>query len=88
MTNNELKETIIDNGYEDILLFESPSYTDAFIGISHDNRAIYDFDKMIECLMQEDEFDETEAIEFIEYNTLRALDYYDNAPIVLYKLNM
>ena len=86
MTFKELDELVIDNGYEDILLFNHPSYVDAFIGISDDNRAIYDFDLMVEYLMKEDDIDASSAIEFIEYNTLRTLPYYKNSPIIKYSI--
>ena len=86
MTFKELNELITDNGYEDVLLFDSPSYVDAFIGISDDNRAIYDFDLMVECLIKDDDIDASSAIEFIEYNTLRALPYYKNSPIIKYSI--
>ena len=86
MTFKELNELITDNGYEDVLLFDSPSYVDALIGISDDNRAIYDFDLMVECLIKEDDIDASSAIEFIEYNTLRTLPYYENSPIIKYSI--
>ena len=39
---------------------------------------------MIEDLMEEESIDFEDALEFIEYNTLRALPYMgDNAPIIL-----
>lgn len=39
---------------------------------------------MIEDLMKEEDLDYEDALEFIEYNTLRALPYMgDNAPIIL-----
>ena len=39
---------------------------------------------MVECLVKEDGMTEEEAIEFIEYNTIRAIPYFGpNAPIVL-----
>ena len=42
---------------------------------------------MVEWLMKQDNMDETEAVEFIEYNTIRALPYVgDGAPIIMYKL--
>lgn len=65
-------------------MFESPSYDDAFIGLTLDNRAVYDYNKMIECLMKEDDISYEEAIEFIDYNTIRALPYIgEKAPVVI-----
>ena len=67
------EEKILDNGYEDVLILKNYSYDDALIGISEDDRAIYDFDKMIEWLMETENFTQEEAIEWIEYNTIRAI---------------
>ena len=43
--------------------------------------------KMIECLMEEDKMEQEEAMEFIDYNTIRALPYTSSMgvrPIVVY----
>ena len=43
------EEKLIDNGYEGIIYFSGGNeYDDALIGVSEDNRAIYDFDLMVE----------------------------------------
>lgn len=82
-----VEERILDSGYENVIVFANDDFEDALIGISDDNRAIYDFDLMVEWLMKQDNMDQTEAAEFIEYNTIRALPYIgDGAPIIMYKL--
>lgn len=68
----------------DIMYLNNPSYENSIIGISYDDRIIYDMKLMIKEIMEKDNITETEAIEFIEYNTLKALSYYENAPIILY----
>lgn len=81
------KERIVAEGYEDVLVFESPSYDEAFLGVSDSNRAVYDYDLMVECLAKSDGISEDEAREFIDFNTIRALPYMGvGAPIVLYRL--
>lgn len=81
------QEILLDNGYEDTLVFENYSYDDALIGVSQDGRAIYDFDLMVEWLVKTQQMTEIDAIEWIEYNTIRALPYYPDHPIILYHLN-
>ena len=66
-----------------ILMFSNPDFASAIIGISSDDRVIYDYDKMIQDLMQTEDLSEVDAIEFINYNTIRSLPYYDSAPIIL-----
>ena len=71
----------------EVVVFENPSYKKALIGVYEDNNciyhAVYDYDKMIECLMEEDNISEEDAIDFISYNTIRSLPYIDNAPIII-----
>ena len=84
-TLDEIKEYLCDHGYESTIVFDNPSYCKAFLGVSSDGNAVYDFEKMVECLQEEDGMDEMDAIEFIEYNTIMALPYMGAmAPIVLY----
>ena len=80
-------EKLLDAGYEDVVIFRSYSYDDALIGVTEDNRAVYDFDKMVTWLMEEEGMSQDEAIDWIEYNTMRALPYEGNkAPIIMYRL--
>lgn len=84
MTIEDIKEYAKENEVE-IKYFTNPSYDNSIIGISYDDRVIYDFEKMVEDLMEQDNISYEEATEFIEYNTLRALAYIGpDAPIILY----
>ena len=85
MTHEEFKEHLCDLGYDGAVVFDDPDYDDAYIGISHDGRVIYSYDRMIESLMEKDGMTYEEAMEFIDYNTIRAIPYAgEMAPIVLY----
>ena len=81
------EEMLEDNGYEDVVIYKNPNYDGALIGVTDNNIAVYDFDKMVDSLMKEDGLDEIEAIEWIEYNTMRANPYFENAPIIMYPVN-
>lgn len=81
------RERILNAGYEDVKYLTNYSYDDALIGISEDNRAIYDYDKMVEWLVNEESFTEEEARDWIEYNTIRALPYMGAyAPIIMHSI--
>lgn len=86
MTNEDLEQIILNAGFEDIILFDNYAYETAFIGISHDNRAVYDYDAMVTYLMDKENMSADEAVEWIEYNTIRALPYVPNSPIIVYQL--
>lgn len=72
-----------------ILLFDNPNYESAILGISDDNRVIYDYELMVEYLIEQDNMTVDDAIDFIEYNTIRALRYMDIniRPIILNSLD-
>lgn len=79
------EEKLLDAGYEGIKYLTNYSYDDALIGVSHDGRAIYDYNLMIDWLMSKLGWSDNEAIEWIEYNTIRALPYFgEGAPIIMY----
>lgn len=86
MKQEEIKQFIEDMGYESVLLFESPSYDTAFVGITEDGRAVYEYEKMVEHLVETDNMTEEEAEEFIQYNTIRSLPYYENSPVVFNRI--
>lgn len=70
--------------HEETLRFDSPSFDTAIVGIDYFDRLIYDYDRMIAELMEADNITEEEAIDFIDYNTIRSIPYYgEYAPIVL-----
>lgn len=87
MTNKEIQKVLENLGYDDVVLFDNFDYADAFIGVTVDNRAVYDFEKMIESLQNQMTMTYEDAVEFIEFNTIRSLPYLgDKAPIILNRL--
>lgn len=84
-----LREALEENGYEDTLIFTDFDYADAFIGVSDDERAVYDYDKMVDWLIEKEGFTLSEAVEWIDYNTMRALPYGgEGRPIVVYPIDI
>lgn len=80
---NKNRAVIVRGRYEGTIFFTNPSYEDAFLGISSDDRAIYDYEKMVESLVNHEDMTEDEAREFIDYN---ATFYIEGGPIILYRL--
>ncbi len=86
-TLEDIKQLLCDRGMEESIVFENPDYVTAIIGVSEDDRVIYDYDKMVEFLMKTDDMSYEDACEFIDFNTIRALPYMgDKAPIVMNSL--
>lgn len=81
------RELLADFGYDNAIVFENPDYDAAICGVSQDGQVIYDYELMVQSLMQEDGMTEEEAEEFIEFNTIRSLPYAgEGAPIIMYRM--
>lgn len=80
------RDILVEMGYEDSVVFENPAYDAAIIGVDTDRHVIYDFDKRIECLMEEEGMTYEEAVDFIDCNTIRALPYIPEHPHVMYRI--
>lgn len=85
MINKERREVIAAVSPEAIL-FENPSFDHSIIGLTSAGAVVYDLEKMIDELANDDSISADEAYEFIDYNTLRSLGYATLegiAPIVI-----
>ena len=84
MNLEQIKEYILDHGAEDgTPVFEN--FCSAFIGVTESGRAVYDFNKMVKELMDQDGASEMDAMDDIYYNTIPSLPYAGPlAPIILY----
>ena len=81
------EERLLENGYEGVKFLTDYSYDDALIGVTEDNRAVYDYEKMVTWLMETEGWTYEEAAVWVDYNTIRALPYMgEGAPIVMYPL--
>lgn len=86
-TTEEICNAIADQYGEEILenvsMFENPSFANAIVGFdAHHHKIVYDYEKMVDCLMEECEMTEEDAVDFIDYNTLRTVPYMKNSPII------
>lgn len=77
-----IKDQILENGYEGVILFDSPDYDSAFLGVSTDGRAVYSYDRMVEFLVEKEDMTEEDAIDYIEYNSIGSLGF-EGSPIVV-----
>lgn len=84
MNNIELRNDLIDAGYDDTVLADG--FDDALVGVSTDGAAVYDYEFMVTILVDRDKMDPDEAREYIDYKVLRAVQYYDPAPVIIRNL--
>ena len=85
--NQAIRDALCDMGHEEAVIFDSPCYDEAIVGVTDEGQVIYDYDMMVRCLQIDEGMDMMEAIEFIEYNTIRALPYVENAPIIMHRIH-
>ena len=81
MTDKELNELLLDNGYENVIIFDG--FSPAFVGVSTDNQAVYDYSKMVDVLIK-DGMDETEAMEYVDYNCVNCVGV--GMPVVMFEI--
>ena len=82
MERKDLSEYLESLGQNTIVL--EPEYFDnAIIGINEEGQLIYSYEKLIDAYMEGEKCEYEEAMEWIDYNTLRAIPYMgEKQPIV------
>ena len=96
MYKPEIRKKIADEGYTHSLFYDNEYYDDSIIGVDVNGKVVYEFDQMIEEYVNDnypdikDENSEeyanavNDAIEWIEYNTIRATPYAGElAPVII-----
>ena len=86
------EEILEENGYsiedlqeEETILFRDPDYSTAICGVSDDFRVIYDYERMLEFLVETEDMSYEDAADFVSYDTLRFLGYIDGKrPIIMF----
>lgn len=87
MKDEEIEQLLLDNDLTDTVYLTGYNYYSAIIGYTDDGGLVYSYEKMIEYLIKEAEMTQEEAIEWIDYNVLRAIPYMgDTKPIIVYEL--
>lgn len=86
--DDSVDSVIVKNGLSGSLMFRDPDYESAIVGYDVETKSIiYSYDLMVQSLCEEEGMTLEDAIEFIDYNTLRALKYINKEdgprPIVL-----
>ena len=72
---------------EDTIVFDNPNFDNSIIGVTTNGQAVYCYEKMVQELMHDDGISEQDAIDWIEYNTLRVIPYAGEiAPVVIFML--
>ena len=74
---------------DDVVHFDGPEFDDGIIGVSSDDCLVYSYSKLVEALMKHNGWEETDAIEWLDFNTIRSIPYiHGKAPIIVYDLDI
>lgn len=80
----KLAENMIE---DDVVIFDDAAFCDSLIATTDDDRAVYDFDVMVEEYSKFHGISQDEAADYISYNLVRfASNMGGNAPIIIYPL--
>jgi hypothetical protein len=71
---------------EDAIVFDNMSYDGSIVGVTTDGRVVYDYDKMVEELMEDEQWSYEEAAEWIGFNTIGGIPHDEHAPIIMYSI--
>lgn len=84
MVNQGLRDTIAEMYGDGVMVFDNPSFDDSIIGVSENCQVIYDYISMVLELMDDDNIGMDDAMDFIDYNTIRSLAYQSEPkPVIL-----
>lgn len=82
MQRKDLTE-FLESLEQDTIVLDPEYFDNAITGITDDGRLIYSYDKLIEAYMAGENCGYEDAVDWIEYNTLRAIPYMgEKRPIV------
>lgn len=83
----ELRRFLLERGNENSTYFTNPDFIDAILGINEDGCLVYSYNRMVESLILHDSMSYEDAVEFIDFNTVRTIPYMgEHAPIIVYNL--
>lgn len=57
------------------IVFDDNSYDNSIIGVTLDDRVIYSYERMVQEYMEDNQCSEEDAIDWIEFNTIRSIPY-------------
>ena len=96
MTNADIKTMISDmvndvDVLNRIIILEGDEFADGFVGLTIDNHAVYSFERLVKSLCNANaDWSELDAIDWLDYNTIRALPYMSsegNVPVIIHEFS-
>lgn len=78
--------TRIAEQFEDAVFLDGDGFDEGIVGVTHDGRVVYCYETLVGSLSSaNDGWTEDDAVEWLEFNTIRSLPYAgDRAPVVMH----
>lgn len=71
-----------------VVHLDGPEFDGGIVGITHDGRLVYSYAKLAAALAEANGWTAEDAVDWIEFNTMRTLPYIgSDAPVVMYDLD-
>ena len=87
MVNKEFRDALnryLEESEETTVLLDNSAFDNSITGITENGRLIYSYDKMVIEYAEDNNCDLLDAMEWVNYNTLRSLPYAgEKAPIII-----
>ena len=75
MVDEKLRKRLSENGYEDSIVFDNPSFDNSIVGLTENGETVYDYDRMLAEYCRDNKCEIEDAIDWIDYNTIRTIPY-------------
>lgn len=74
---------------DDVVHLDGPEFDGGIVGVTTDGRLVYSYEKLVGSLTEANRWSQEDAIDWIEFNTIRSLPYIgERAPIVMNDLDV
>lgn len=85
--SQELHEWLCEHEHSETSTF-GEYYLSAIIGITEEGNLVYSYSKMVEQEMEDYDISLDDAVEYINYNTIRTVPYMkDKPPVIVYDMD-
>lgn len=84
-TDDEAYDWLEENGY-----LEKPGWSEfakAIVGVTTDERLVYSYERIVECLMETDNISDEDARDYVDYNVVGSLNpNIEESPIIIHEI--
>lgn len=81
-----VREELLEYIDEDAVTLEGEEFDEGIYGYTSDGRIVYDYDMLVASLVKSG-MTEEDAVEWIDFNTMRSLPYMgEMAPVIVHRM--